>query len=76
MNSEKEVIEEEVPEVVVGKVPTVNLECRMYEEKLPEQDVCVMVNVRQITEVGTYVHLIEYNNIEGINSLTRNDFVI
>lgn len=41
------------------------LSCRMYENKLPEQDTCVMVNVRQITDVGTYVQLLEYNNIEG-----------
>ncbi|KAJ3323363.1 hypothetical protein HDV06_001883 [Boothiomyces sp. JEL0866] len=50
------------------------LQCRMYENKLPEQDSCVMVNVRQITDVGTYVHLLEYNNIEGmilLSELTR-----
>ncbi|KAJ3274411.1 hypothetical protein HDV01_003015 [Terramyces sp. JEL0728] len=50
------------------------LQCRMYENKLPEQDTCVMVNVRQITDVGTYVHLLEYNNIEGmilLSELTR-----
>lgn len=46
--------------------PTVNLNCRMYENKLPEPETCVMVNIRQITDVGTYVHLLEYNNIEGI----------
>lgn len=41
------------------------LQCRMYEPTLPEQDTCVMVNIRQITDVGTYVTLLEYNNIEG-----------
>lgn len=41
------------------------LQCRMYENVLPEQDTCVMVNIRQITDVGTYVQLLEYNNIEG-----------
>ena len=41
------------------------LQCRMYENTLPEQDTCVMVNIRQITDVGTYVQLLEYNNIEG-----------
>jgi translation initiation factor 2 subunit 1 len=46
----------------------------MYENKLPEPETCVMVNVRQITDVGTYVHLLEYNNIEGmilLSELTR-----
>jgi hypothetical protein len=42
------------------------LQCRMYESSLPEQDTCVMVNIRQITDVGTYVQLLEYNNIEGL----------
>ena len=42
------------------------LQCRMYENVLPEQDQCVMVNIRQITDVGTYVQLLEYNNIEGM----------
>lgn len=41
------------------------LQCRMYESVLPEQDSCVMVTIRQITDVGTYVQLLEYNNIEG-----------
>ena len=43
------------------------LQCRMYESHLPEQDTCVMVNIKQITDVGTYVQLLEYNNIEGRN---------
>ena len=46
------------------------LQCRMYENVLPEQDTCVMVNIRQITDVGTYVTLLEYNNIEGIQSFS------
>jgi hypothetical protein len=54
--------------------PTSKFECRMYENTLPEPDSCVMVNVRQITDVGTYVQLLEYNNIEGmilLSELTR-----
>ncbi|KAJ2995776.1 hypothetical protein HDV02_000463 [Globomyces sp. JEL0801] len=50
------------------------LMCRMYEERFPEVETCVMVNVRQITDIGTYVHLLEYNNIEGmilLSELTR-----
>ncbi|KAJ3414828.1 hypothetical protein HDV05_005985 [Chytridiales sp. JEL 0842] len=50
------------------------LECRMYAERYPEVDDLVMVNVRQIAEMGAYVHLLEYNNIEGmilLNELSR-----
>ncbi|KAJ3303605.1 hypothetical protein HDV03_003682 [Kappamyces sp. JEL0829] len=50
------------------------LRCRMYENLYPEQDTCVMVNIRQITDVGTYVTLLEYDNIEGmilLSELTR-----
>lgn len=41
------------------------LSCRFYKEKFPEVDDVVMVNVRRIGEMGAYVHLLEYNNIEG-----------
>ena len=50
------------------------LSCRFYEELLPEQDTCVMVNIKQITDVGTYVSLLEYGGIEGmilLSELTR-----
>jgi len=33
-------------------------QCRMYEEKFPEVDDLVMVNVRQIAEMGAYVKLV------------------
>ena len=52
-----------------------NLKCRMYENVYPEQETCVMVNVRQVTDVGTYVTLLEYNDIEGTLIMTRNDFI-
>lgn len=45
--------------------------CRMYESKYPEIDDLVMVNVRQIAEMGAYVHLLEYNNIEGMVLLSE-----
>lgn len=38
----------------------------MYENRFPEVEEVVMVNVKQIAEMGAYVHLMEYNNIEGI----------
>ncbi len=42
------------------------LSCRFYEQRYPEMEDVVMVNVRSIEDMGAYVHLIEYNNIEGI----------
>lgn len=47
------------------------LQCRMYENRFPEVDSLVMVNVRQIAEMGAYVHLLEYNNIEGMILLSE-----
>jgi translation initiation factor 2 subunit 1 len=46
-------------------------QCRMYEEKFPEVDDLVMVNVRQIAEMGAYVKLLEYDNIEGMILLSE-----
>lgn len=47
------------------------MQCRMYEAKYPEVDELVMVNVRQIAEMGAYVRLLEYNNIEGMILLSE-----
>ncbi|KAJ3188482.1 hypothetical protein HK101_009145 [Irineochytrium annulatum] len=47
------------------------LQCRMYENKFPEVDDLVMVNVRQIADMGAYVHLMEYHNIEGMILLSE-----
>lgn len=47
------------------------LQCRFYKQKFPEVDDVVMVNVRQIAEMGAYVHLLEYNNIEGMILLSE-----
>lgn len=47
------------------------LSCRFYKEKYPEVDDVVMVNVRAIAEMGAYVHLLEYNNIEGMILLSE-----
>jgi len=47
---------------------------RMYESQFPEIDDVVMVQVRSIAEMGAYVSLLEYNNIEGmilLSELTR-----
>jgi len=37
----------------------------MYENVFPEVDSIVMVQVTSIAEMGAYVQLLEYNNIEG-----------
>ncbi|XP_064624790.1 eukaryotic translation initiation factor 2 subunit 1-like [Lineus longissimus] len=47
------------------------LSCRYYEHRYPEADDVVMVNVRSIAEMGAYVHLLEYNNIEGMILLSE-----
>eukprot|EP00696_Hemimastix_kukwesjijk_P006766 gnl/Hemi2/18580_TR6142_c0_g1_i1.p1 gnl/Hemi2/18580_TR6142_c0_g1~~gnl/Hemi2/18580_TR6142_c0_g1_i1.p1 ORF type:complete len:334 (-),score=110.39 gnl/Hemi2/18580_TR6142_c0_g1_i1:225-1226(-) len=54
-----------------------NLSCRMYEERFPEVDQLVMVNVRSIAEMGAYVCLLEYNEMEGmilLSELSRRRF--
>lgn len=47
------------------------LSCRFYSDRYPEIDDVVMVNVRSIEEMGAYVHLLEYNNIEGMILLSE-----
>lgn len=48
-----------------------NLECRFYETEYPELESLVMVNVRSIADMGAYVSLLEYNNIEGMILLSE-----
>lgn len=47
------------------------ISCRYYKHKYPEIDDVVMVNVRSIAEMGAYVNLLEYNNIEGMILLSE-----
>ncbi|KAL3905675.1 MAG: hypothetical protein SGPRY_010832 [Prymnesium sp.] len=47
------------------------MHCRMYENVFPEIDDVVMVQVRSIAEMGAYVSLLEYNNIEGMILLSE-----
>lgn len=47
------------------------LTCRFYENRYPEIEDVVVVNVRSIAEMGAYVHLLEYNNIEGMILLSE-----
>jgi translation initiation factor 2 subunit 1 len=44
---------------------------RYYEAKFPEVDDVVMVQVRSIAEMGAYVSLLEYGNIEGMILLSE-----
>jgi len=45
--------------------------CRFYEPKYPEIEEFVMVNVKQIAEMGAYVKLLEYDNIDGMILLSE-----
>jgi len=48
-----------------------NLDCRFYEAVYPELESLVMVNVRTIADMGAYVSLLEFNNIEGLILLSE-----
>jgi translation initiation factor 2 subunit 1 len=43
-----------------------NLSCRMYANKYPVTDELVMVQVKNLAEMGAYVSLLEYGGIEGM----------
>ncbi|KAG0742947.1 hypothetical protein G6F57_008580 [Rhizopus arrhizus] len=45
--------------------------CRMYENEFPKVDDVVMVNVRQIADMGAYVKLLEYGDREGMILLSE-----
>ncbi|RWS26631.1 Eukaryotic translation initiation factor 2 subunit 1-like protein [Leptotrombidium deliense] len=47
------------------------LSCRYYSQKFPELDDVVVCSVRSIAEMGAYVDLLEYNNIEGMILLSE-----
>jgi len=47
------------------------LSCRFYEQQYPEIEDLVVVNVKHIAEMGAYVTLLEYNNIEGMILLSE-----
>ncbi|KNE92047.1 hypothetical protein PSTG_14580 [Puccinia striiformis f. sp. tritici PST-78] len=44
---------------------------RYHRPRFPEQDDLVMVQVKQIQEMGAYVKLLEYDNIEGMILLSE-----
>jgi len=47
------------------------LSCRFYEEKFPELHEAVNTNVTNIGEMGAYVKLLEYNNVQGMILLSE-----
>lgn len=47
------------------------LSCRFYRSKYPEVDDAVMVNVKSLAEMGAYVRLLEYNDLEGLILLSE-----
>lgn len=46
-------------------------QCRMYENQYPEVDDYVLVQVKHVAEMGAYVELLEYGNIEGMILLSE-----
>ncbi|KAI7951960.1 hypothetical protein MJO28_007644 [Puccinia striiformis f. sp. tritici] len=44
---------------------------RYHRPRFPEPDDLVMVQVKQIQEMGAYVKLLEYDNIEGMILLSE-----
>jgi len=47
------------------------LTCRFYEDKFPEQHEAVNTNVVEIGDMGAYVKLLEYDNIDGMILLSE-----
>eukprot|EP00598_Pedospumella_elongata_P007459 CAMPEP_0184967828 /NCGR_PEP_ID=MMETSP1098-20130426/1063_1 /TAXON_ID=89044 /ORGANISM="Spumella elongata, Strain CCAP 955/1" /LENGTH=320 /DNA_ID=CAMNT_0027489337 /DNA_START=97 /DNA_END=1059 /DNA_ORIENTATION=- len=47
------------------------MRCRYYENQFPEPEEVVIVNVTQIGEMGAYVTLLEYDDIEGMILLSE-----
>ncbi|KHJ40770.1 eukaryotic translation initiation factor 2 subunit 1 family protein [Trichuris suis] len=47
------------------------LSCRFYADRYPDIEDTVMVTVRSIAEMGAYVSLLEYNDIEGMILLSE-----
>eukprot|EP01061_Rhynchopus_euleeides_P012707 TRINITY_DN2240_c0_g3_i1.p1 TRINITY_DN2240_c0_g3~~TRINITY_DN2240_c0_g3_i1.p1 ORF type:complete len:357 (+),score=176.24 TRINITY_DN2240_c0_g3_i1:152-1222(+) len=45
--------------------------CRFYESKYPDLDDLVMVKVHNIETAAVYVHLLEYNRVDGMIPMTE-----
>lgn len=55
----------------VIRVQMTNNNCRMYENQYPDAEDLVIVQVQRVAEMGAYVSLLEYNNIEGMILLSE-----
>lgn len=64
-------MEGEAQEQIGFKEEHHHLRCRFYENQYPEPEEVVMVNVTEIGEMGAYVTLLEYDNIEGMILLSE-----
>ncbi|CAH1253533.1 Hypp1195 [Branchiostoma lanceolatum] len=58
-------------DLVDWDIATMAPSCRFYAKRFPQVDEVIMVNVRSIAEMGAYVSLLEYNNIEGMILLSE-----
>jgi len=47
------------------------VKCRYYRNKVPNKDDVVAVVTTEIKDLGAYVRLIEYDNIEGFIMLSQ-----
>ncbi len=47
------------------------VKCRYYRNKMPAKDDVVAVVTTEIKDLGAYVRLIEYDNIEGFIMLSQ-----
>jgi translation initiation factor 2 subunit 1 len=63
--------QEMLKEVEGVGVSTDPLDCRFYENQYPPVESLVVVTVKQIAEMGAYVQLLEYGNIEGMILLSE-----
>jgi hypothetical protein len=46
------------------------VKCRFYRNKVPQKDDIVAVVTKDIKDLGAYVELLEYDNIEGFIMLS------
>ena len=51
------------------------LECRFYKERFPEMNEAVNTNVSSIGDMGAYVKLLEYNNVDGKTDALKLAFI-
>lgn len=49
----------------LASLPDDTLRCRYYEQQYPDVEDIVVVQVKSIAEMGAYVSLLEYNDVEG-----------